>query len=198
MNILFFELFHIIFNVFTIWGYNRTVKVVVCIFIFFTLVRYTWEKNKFNVLFYKPWYMTMNKLGRVALWFAWYWFYSKFVNFSVRRRWDYNTESQLCEKCMPEWIILIHIECSWYTYNASWCFIRRKRLIRKKSLIFVFIQIRKLVLVFFFPKTAFTSVAGYKLSASGKFIDCKETVVNTSLTSCHWCFVFKVNNLFKG
>ena len=110
-------------------------------------------------------------------------------------RWEYNSVSELCEKCIPERIVFIHIKNSWNTYSTSCSLFFWKRLIVKESVELIIEKVRELFFVLLFTKSTFTSVTCNKLSAAREFIDCKMTAVSTSFTSCKLCFICKRVNL---
>ena len=74
-----------------------------------TLVKQCRIENEFDTLPDKPSYMTVSKLGRITFRLAGDGFDTKLVDFAIGVRRKYHTVSQLCEKSMPEGIILIHI-----------------------------------------------------------------------------------------
>ena len=51
--------------------------------------------------------------------------------------------------------------------------------------------------MFFFPQSALTPVAGDKLSAAGKFVDCEQAVVGTTFAPRHRALEFEGNNFLE-
>ena len=142
--------------------------------------------------------MTVCKFCRITFWFTWNWFNTKFINFSAWNRWKFYAVTKLCKECKPERIILIHVENTWYTDNTSRCISLFKWfIISEYAFIFIFKEIWNMVFVLFKPQTFFTAVSRYKFTITRKFVYSEQTVIYTSLTSCHWCFETKFVYLIK-
>ena len=97
--------------------------------IFTSLIWDTWHKYELDALMYQPRYMSVDKLGRITFRFTWNGFYAEFIYLSARFRRKHNPETKLCEKCMPERVVLIHIKGSCKAYGSARSLIRVKRFV---------------------------------------------------------------------
>ena len=143
------DFFNIIFNVFWITCYNRTVIVVICTTYFLMFISYTRIEYKLNAVIYKWHNMSMYYFSWVTSWLTRYRLYTHFVNLSATLWTKFYTISQFCKESEPKWEILIHIENSRNTYYTSFSLIFWNRLIIKKSVIFILEKIRYTTIWFF-------------------------------------------------
>ena len=68
----------------------------------------------------------------------------------------------------------------------------------EETFVFVFKKVRNMILIFLFAKSPFASVSGNKLTTAGETVDGEETVICTSLTSCHGGLKLQIIDLVNG
>ena len=103
------KLVHIVLDILCIRGNDGTVVMVDCIREFISLVRDTRVENEFHTIFDQPGHMSVGKLGRIALGFAWNGFNAQLINLSGGGRRKHYLIFQLSKEGIPERIILKHI-----------------------------------------------------------------------------------------
>ena len=101
------------------------------------LIRNTWVEDEVHTVFNEPHNMPMDQLGRIADRLTRNGFNTQSINIRGRLRAQYDLIAQLCEKCKPEWVILVHIQ---YTRNTNFTpagLILSQRLILENTFVFI-------------------------------------------------------------
>ena len=137
---------HIVFNILRIGGDDRAVVVVVGVLKLVALVRNGRVEDVFYAFVDQPLHVSVRQLGRVTLGFTWDRLNAQLVDLSRGSRGEYHAESQFCEKCKPERIVLVHIQNTGDTDHAAFCFLFGKRLIIKITMELVVKQVRHSIL----------------------------------------------------
>ena len=141
--------------------------------------------------------MSVGQLGRITFGFAGDGFNAQFVDLSGRGRGKDYLKFQICKESIPERIILKHIQDSWKPHLSSDRLVLRERSIGKEFLIFIFEQVRHMVLILLFANATFAPVARDILTASGELIDGQTAVVGTAFAVGHSGFIFQSVDLFN-
>ena len=169
-----------------------------CIREFISFIWNTWVENKFHTIADQPGNMTVCKLRRITFGFTWDGFDTQFVNLSGGSRREYHLILQFCKECIPERIILKHIQDTRDTYLASGCFVSSERFVGENTFIFIFVKVRNMIFVLFFADTTFTAVTADILAAAGELVDGQTAVVGTSTAVGHGGCVFQFIDLVNG
>ena len=158
------EFLDVILDVFRVGSDDRAVIVVDCPLKFLAFVGHTGIENVPHALIEQPLYVTVRKLGRVALGFARDRLDSQFIDLSGGSRREDDLEPELRKESEPERIILEHIEDARDPDASSRSIFQR--FIAEDPLILVIIDIREIVLIFLQSQTLLTAVAGDKTAAA--------------------------------
>ena len=109
INFSVYDRIDIIFNIFRIRSYNRTVVMVIGFCEFVPFIRNARIENRFDLIVNQPLYVSVCKLRRITFGFTWNRINSQFIDLAVRNRRENNSETKFIEECEPERIILVHI-----------------------------------------------------------------------------------------
>ena len=119
----------------------------------------------FTSLLQQPGHMSVSQLGRITFRLAGDGFNAQFVDLSGRGRGKDYLIFQIRKESIPERIILKHIQDSWKPTLSSDRLVLRERSIGKEFLIFIFEQVRHMVLILLFANATFAPVARDILTA---------------------------------
>ena len=182
-HVVFAEIFcHVLIDDFRIGSDNRAVVMIRCSYILFVLVVNAWIENSFNIVLHQPFDVAVNQLGRITCSIGGYGIHPVFIHLLIARRAQHNPESQLREKCVPERVILVHVQYPWNTDDAMRCLIRFQNRTIKQQMKFGLVQVRKVVLRGAHAGTLFAAVTRHIAASVGELGYGKNAIVSASMT----------------
>ena len=198
LDVLFFQILYVVFDVFVIRCHDRAVIVVVSRCAVPSFVNDTRIEDEVYTLFDEVHDMTVYQFCGIANGFTGDGFHTLFKDCLCGIRGQYHTIAQFCEECEPERIVFPHIQHTRDTNGASGCLFCCEGFIVKQSMAFVIIQVRCGIFVLFFAQTSFTTVACDESSAAAELVDGQQTVVGAALASSHSGLDFQCIHFFTA
>ena len=192
------KLVHVILDIFRIGSNDRAIVMVDCIRELISLIRDTWVEDKFHAIADQPCHMSVSKFCRVALGLTWDGLNTQLIDLTCGSRRENHLIFQFSKECIPERIVLKHVQHTWDTNLSSGCLVRRKRFVGKDPLIFIVKKVRDMILVLLFSKAAFAAVSADVFTSAGEFVDGQTAVVGTSAAVCHGGSVLQAVDLIDG
>ena len=171
---------------------------VLCRAVFLMLVKYAWVENSLYAFVYEPLHMTVSKLCGIAFRLGRNRIHSELINFSARKRRQYDSESELLEKYSPERIIFVHIQYARNTYYTSRSIAFGKWLVIEQTLALVFKHIRRFFCRSDVAETFFTAISRNVRAPLRKLVDSEHTVVCTTAASAACRGICKRYNIVNG
>ena len=192
------DFLHVILDVFRIGSDDGAVVVIVCPFRLVSLIEQRGIEDEVHSLLDQPCHMPVGQLGRITLRFTGDGLDAELINGMGGTGGENHLISELCEKGIPERIVLIHVQHSGNAYPAPPGLICGQRLIGKQPFQLVFKQIGHLTWILRLSKSPLAAVAGDILTAAGEPVNGQTAVVGAALALCHAGFKFQGIDLVNG
>ena len=154
----FAEILHIVFDYFGVAGNNGTVEIIIAFFVLLMLIDDGGIENGADAFFDQRHDVAVSQFGGIAHRFGRNGFHARFEHFFVAFPGKYHSEPQLCQKCMPERIVFIHIENTGHANFAPLGFFGLKGSVAEKAFVFIIKEIGNIVFADLLAGAAFTAV----------------------------------------
>ena len=151
----------------------------------FPLVRNTRIEDKRHIAFDEPGNVTVGKLCRVTFRLTRDRLDAQLVDLVAGLWGQHHAEAELLKEGCPVREVLVHVENTRDSNNASCRLVGGQRLIVEDPVVFPGEQIRDIALCLFHTESALTAVSGNVLAAALKAVDRQDAVVHASAAAAH-------------
>ena len=196
-NVLLRQRFDVVFDIFRVGSYDRTVVVVVRLLLLVALIWNAGVEDGLYAVLDEPFHVTVRQLRRVALRLTGDGFDAQLVDLTGRCGRKHHMEFQRLKEGGPERVVLVLVQNARNTDHAAGRFLQRKRFVAEETLVLIGEQVRNARAFLLLAQALFTAVSADIATTAREMVDGQTAGVGTAAAARHGRLVFEIDDVVE-